>query len=270
MKFFYDLGSDIGKRKVNNQDKLLIRIGEAEGIGEFGLFVVADGMGGMAEGEKASEIAVEALKHWWEQLDFKNICHPDQTSIGNDLGKQFRHINSNIRHYGQELGIKLGTTLSALFIVRDTYVLCHIGDSRVYRLKSRDKQLIQLTIDHTVVAEQVRFGKITSEEALYHPNRNILTQCLGIRQEISPFLSWGKVEKGDIFLLCSDGLYNKVPHHCLATSIMENMPGAADRLIRIANDNGGNDNISVIIVWNEGYKNTCSSRMWNIFKTIFR
>jgi len=249
MKFIFGLCSDKGKQKAGNQDRLLIKIGESETIGEFAMFVVADGMGGMTDGGRASEMAVDSLKNWWDNLSEEQIMSIEQ--ISSDLYKQFFMINSAIKNYGDLKGISTGTTLSAVFVAGNKYVLCHIGDSRVYKFNGYTLQ--QLTIDHSYVAEQVKMGLISAAEARHHPMKNIITQCLGVNDDIEPYENSGTIASQEVLILCSDGLYNEVSEEQIITEVaggLGSMPAAqrtAERLLQMANDNGGNDNISVIV-----------------------
>ena len=273
MGFSYGLCSDIGKRRGSNQDKLIIKTSSSKYTGDFGLFAVADGMGGMAEGGTAGEIAVENMRNWWAGLIDENIRGTPVDKICRELQKQFYHINTSIIKYGRTKEIKIGTTLSALFLVDSKYAICHIGDSRIYKLNNQYRELKQLTVDHTFVAEQVKMGWISPEEASQHPNRNILTQCLGVNREINTFISVGRIQKGDIFILCSDGLYNQVSADLMSAIVLEGIErkkdvrAIAQLLTKAANNNGGSDNISVIILGEKhaGKRQSLLGRLKNIF-----
>ncbi|MCD5406553.1 MAG: protein phosphatase 2C domain-containing protein [Desulfotomaculum sp.] len=251
MQISFGWASDIGKKKPANQDKILVKIGDISGCGDFGLFAVADGMGGMAAGEKASAIAMELLKKWWEELTPEKPAGLNVDYLSNELQKQFLLINEQIIKYGAVKGITLGTTLSVLFIFDSKYALCHIGDSRIYKVN--EANLTQLTPDHSYVAEQVRLGRLSVEEAQTHPKQNVLTRCLGIKQEIKTFSLCGTVKNNDIMLLCSDGLYKNLNPATIPGIVKNNikqdtnMQVIAAQLLKKANDNGGTDNISLIL-----------------------
>lgn len=201
--------SDVGSVKKSNQDSILVKIGE-EAAGEFGIFVVADGMGGLAAGGTASEIAVSEIKHWWEGRLGAILSHAagyDINNIGKELDSLIYTIHEKVANYGRLIGDKVGTTLSLLFILRDQFIIKHVGDSRIYII---NREIQQATLDHSWVEQQVREGKMSRVEAKVHPRRNVLTQCIGASDVLEIYTYNGIVFPQDIFLLCSDGFYNHI------------------------------------------------------------
>ncbi len=205
-----------------------------------GLFVVADGMGGHQAGETASRIAVEVMA----EGSFENA---------DDLSERLEMANREIYETAsQRPDLEgMGTTVCAMALVESkppSAVLVNVGDSRAYRLQA--DEFTQLTIDHSYVAELVRSGALTSEEAATHPYRNMVTRSVGIAAEVEVD-SWGlELDEGDRFLLCSDGLFGEINDEQIANLLRDNdnPEDAARALISAANKHGGRDNISVIVL----------------------
>ena len=245
--------SDIGSVKKSNQDNILAKVGENES-GDFGLFVVADGMGGLAAGEKASEIAVNEFEKWWDESLTFSLSSLKSVAFGEidrELDQVFKNANNRIQNLGKTLGDRTGTTLSMLFIYGNQYVVKHIGDSRVYIANT---ELVQLTEDHSWVAQQVREGKMSRDEGKNHPKRNIITQCLGLKRDINIFTTCGNVKDGDTFLVCSDGFYNHLEDIEIVQAVREYRLSDADvqdiaaKLFNRVKERGASDNASAIIV----------------------
>ena len=226
--------TDVGRVRSNNQDSFLVREGD--------LFAVADGMGGHQGGEVASALALQIL----------GKAHDEPST--STLVRAVRSANQAVfDKAGADPDLKgMGTTLTALADV-DTREgrrlgIVNVGDSRLYRL--RNDRIEQLTEDHSLVASLVRQGRITAEEAENHPQRNILTRALGIDEAVAVD-SW-EVEPvaGDRFLICSDGLFNEVDENRIVATLrrFEDPGDAARELVRLANDGGGRDNITAVVV----------------------
>jgi protein phosphatase len=231
--FEWGSATDVGRVRHINQDNLLARLG---------LFAVADGMGGHIAGEVAAEIAVEVLE-----------SHRTIVST-QDLIDAIHAMNAAImaRADAEPELSGMGTTLCALALIadgrHDRLAIANVGDSRIY-VHAND-ELQQLTEDHSLVAQLVRDGAITESEADRHPQRNVLTRALGIDPhvavdawEVAPFA-------GDRFVLCSDGLNNELTNDQIAAVLrrLADPQEAANELVRLANENGGRDNITVVVV----------------------
>lgn len=214
--FVLGIISNIGKSKSINQDSILVEIGENRS-GEFGLFVVADGMGGHYAGEYASRLSVGMLRTWWHHV---LPSKADMGQIYETLRETVMNINKCVYEYGISIEKTVGTTLTVFFVKEDTYKIMHIGDCRIYRIGQSGKkndmkpQLVpdieQLTQDHTLIAKQIREGTLNIEDTRMQPARNILTDCIGVKEYIELFEYTGKMSKDDIFLICSDGFYNRL------------------------------------------------------------
>jgi protein phosphatase len=228
--------SDPGQVRKNNEDTPLVR-------SDLGLFAVADGMGGHAAGEVASQLAIQTLVE----------C---VTEAGAGLGavvlvRAFDRANRTIldRSIDEPSTHGMGTTLTVLAINgrREGALLAHIGDSRLYRWRA--DRLDQLTRDHTWVQEHIDAGVLTPEQARNHPFASVLTRVLGTTATAAPDIERISVEPGDLFLLCSDGLTGMLEAEMIATILAADLPldRTARLLIDAANGAGGADNITVVL-----------------------
>jgi PPM family protein phosphatase len=212
---------------------------------ERGLFIVADGMGGHAAGEVASEMAVQILQR--ELTDLRDI---DEAAAGERVMGALKRANKAIhdRTIAEVDKQGMGTTASVLIVAGRRYLIGQVGDSRVYLL--RDGALRQLTKDHSYVQEQVDAGFLTPEQARYHPYSNVITRCVGASPEVEPDVYTGDARVGDLFLVASDGLTGMVDDRRLQQLLLARV--APERLVHLliseANGRGGLDNITAIVV----------------------
>lgn len=235
--------TDKGRVRANNEDSYYVD-------DKLRLLVVADGMGGHASGETASNLAVKVIRDYFLGPrkvvgDYKS----DYSEAANQLNTSIRLANQAVFEAAQNSPhLKgMGTTIVAVWLNGNKLSIAHIGDSRAYLI--RGGNIDQLTDDHSVVNEQVKRNMITKEEADHSEIKNILTKALGISAEMDADLSELTVFGNDILLLCSDGLSNMVPDNDI-TDIVFSSRGAVDAcsaLIETANENGGKDNITVAI-----------------------
>ncbi len=236
--------SDTGKARNNNEDSYLVDDSRR-------IYAVADGIGGHEGGEVASRIAVDTLDETFRGLLPSRLS---ATSVTDDpkffaLIDAFTLANSKIRLYAARTAVLhgMGTTMTALFLWNQTAYLAHVGDSRAYRLRAG--ALTQVTADHTVVAEQVRAGQITTAQAQTSPYRHVITRALGIEPEILVERRKITVGRDDTFLLCTDGLTEMVEDGEIIRVLESYSPEAAvDLFIALANDHGGVDNITAVVV----------------------
>lgn len=206
------------------------------------LLIVADGMGGFQEGQKASQITVDELSK-----AYKNpIQKSDYTAI---LKKGVAQAHKKINQYvaNHQNIVHIGTTIAAVVVDDHKLHLVNVGDSRIYLIN--EKEIKQISYDHSLVAEQVRHGIIKPEEADKHPHRNVLMLSISSKHEkIDPYASSLDYKAGDYVLICSDGLWGTVSESQIHDVVIELAPQkAADKLVQMANMNQGPDNISVII-----------------------
>lgn len=208
------------------------------------LWAVADGMGGYEAGNIASDMIVSSLKNL-TQLDGLN-------ETVDNVEDSLIDVNHRILEYADIMldGHTLGSTVVTLIIKGRVGICLWAGDSRLCRYRNR--QLIQLSRDHSQVEEQLMQGRITPEEAGNHPDSNVITRAIGADAEIYIDINAFSVQLGDIFLLCSDGLYNMVSNDQIAATLASQpIEKAVDALIQKALDNGADDNVSVILVQGE-------------------
>lgn len=237
---FYPL-SDCGKRRENNEDFCA-----AEYIKGYSVMMLADGMGGAASGEVASLGAVKtAMQHIKENL--KENSEPAQ--ILAVMRSALSAANSEILSLakGNKKYSGMGTTADICIADEENAYIAHIGDSRVYKIS--DNNIECLTRDHTLMEYLISTGAITPEEALTHPQRHMITRALGTVENVDADTCITKIEKGTSLLLCSDGLTNMLSDSEIA-SIIENAATpkkASETLVQRANEEGGSDNITVIV-----------------------
>lgn len=234
--------TDVGMIRSGNEDNFAVHVPPPA---ERGLFVVADGMGGHAAGEVASEMAVQTLER-----ELSGIKDLDDRSSAERVSDALRMANRTIhdRTITEVDKQGMGTTASVLLLSGTRYLIGQVGDSRVYLL--RDGALQQLTKDHSYVQEQVDAGFLTPEQARYHPYSNVITRCVGASPDVQPDIYSGEVRLGDLFLVASDGLTGMVDDRRLQMLLMSRAEPErkVHSLIAEANGRGGLDNITAIVV----------------------
>ncbi len=231
--------TDTGRARSVNQDYLFISEGQ---IGKLpNLFVVADGMGGHNAGDRASSLAVEAM--------FEVIRENKERRPIKALGKGIEVANTTVY---RESKISpsfngMGTTIVAAVLSKDKMYVANVGDSRLYVINDT---ITQITHDHSLVEEMVMMGEITKEEARLHPDKNIITRAVGVRDTVRTDFFEYRLANDDIVLMCSDGLSNMVSDKEILDIVKRerNLKNAAECLIAAANQNGGKDNITVLLV----------------------
>lgn len=226
--------TDVGSKRKINEDALLARP-------EAGLWVVADGMGGHAAGDVASNAVVHPLS----QLE-RSDSLPDFVEAVED---SLLLVNQQLRDYARnELGGRtVGSTVVSLILSQRTGVCLWAGDSRLYRL--RQGQLTRLSRDHSAVQEMVEAGAITQAEADRHPKSNVITRAVGGAEVLYVDSAVFAPQAGDTYLLCSDGLYNEVAEDSIRRKLaLDDEQEATRRLIDEALHNGGRDNVSVVVI----------------------
>ncbi len=240
----------------------------------LGLYVVCDGMGGGNAGEIASTLAVETIQaHLAEaalnaDLPLIGPCDATVSAAANRLASAIRAANEAVHResWSRPDYAGMGTTVVAALLREEVLAIAHVGDSRLYLV--RDGTIQALTTDHSWIAEQILKGLITEEEAERSPRRNIVTKALGVESSVDVELTEFPVQSGDMLLLCSDGLTRGVhPNdilHILSGS--EDLPIMSDRLIVMANDAGGDDNTTVIVV---ALRDELQAGLWERLKKRF-
>lgn len=240
--------SDVGRQRNLNEDAYLVDAGKS-------LFVVADGMGGHAAGEVASKIATETIQDFiahteeedgtWPHAYDENFSRPT-----NRLMSAMKIANSRvIEAMKRDVRLQgMGTTVVGGLLDGNRISVAHVGDSRAYLV--RDGQMSRITSDHSWVFEQVRAGVMTEAEAEKHPLRNVITRALGGASTVVPDATELEVRPGDVLLLCSDGLTGMVTDDDILRIITqtEDVAEACEKLIESANESGGHDNITAVVV----------------------
>ncbi len=252
MKYISGIATDVGIKKSTNQDSALLRIGRTENE-ELALIVLCDGMGGLSKGELASAEVVRAFSNWFDE----KLADALQSQSGFDkIIEEWKEIlyyqNEKLYNYGKDNGVNLGTTISAVLLINNAYAIVNVGDSRVYRLSDK---LEQITEDQSLVAREVKLGRLTPEEASVDPRRNVLLQCVGATADLEINTYTGELKMGEAMLLCSDGfrhmitpeeIYNeispeKVLNDIVATSKLET-------LIKVNKERQETDNITAVYI----------------------
>lgn len=229
--------TDRGRKRPTNEDAFAFSV-------EHGVYLVCDGMGGAAAGEIASSLAVDEILRYLTEGRDASVALPEQAekAISAANAAIFNRAQRNQRLNG------MGTTLVAL-VVEDRHVwILNVGDSRCYRL--RNGGIEQLTLDHSLVEEQVRMGRMSHSEALRSPLRNIITRALGTQNVVTPDCFKLEAEPGDLFMLCSDGLTRELGDAAIASILASNVPlqDRCARLVECAKKAGGHDNITCLLV----------------------
>lgn len=245
--------SDTGRKRPHNEDSAAVDP-------TLGLAVIADGMGGYKSGEVASAIAVvtivNAVKAGLKRLKPGAIDKETGYSQASLLIRQAirdanLHIYQTAQHEAQCQG--MGTTVVALLVYGDRISIAHVGDSRLYRL--RGEELRQVTSDHSLVQELIDRGFYTPEEAIENTPKNLVTRALGIEELVEVDIREEQLEPGDTYLLCTDGLNDMVTDEEIRLTLGKfgaNLEQAAEELVRLANEGGGKDNVSVVLVRPDG------------------
>ena len=230
---------DIGKCREINQDYIFV---SEEPIGNLpNLFLVADGMGGHKAGDLASEYTVAKVQ--------EAVSSSMQTIPYQILKGAFQYANQKLLEKAGESDsyTGMGTTLVAATVKNDAVYVVNVGDSRLYKIGDK---IEQITEDHSLVEEMVRMGEISKEQARNHPDKNIITKAMGVSDTVEPDYFDTDLQKGECLLMCSDGLTNMVSDRQIKeiVELRTDLESCAKELIRAANQNGGRDNIAVVLI----------------------
>ena len=236
--------TDIGKARDMNQDYYYISPENSQ----INLYILADGMGGYTGGEIASKLATISAKNYIESNFEKTLTEKEE--IEKLIKSSMEYANMVVYEKSKEDKELegMGTTLEVCLIYNNIVYIGHIGDSRVYI--QREGKLKKLTIDHSYVEKLVKDGTITKEEAINHPKKNMLTKALGCMDFVEVDVIQEELNKDDIILICSDGLTNMVEEEIINNVVKQDYKSASFKLIEIANNNGGYDNITAIVIKN--------------------
>lgn len=252
MKVLYAYHTDTGTTKSINQDSLIVKEKNTD-QGKVLFAVLCDGMGGMDQGEVASATAIEECSNWFSETFPISSKEFSQNEIVKRLKALFMKVNKKIYNYGIENHLDMGTTLTVFLLVGEsTFIIGHIGDTRVYRIKRR---VSVLTVDHTFVGREVRRGTMTEKQARNDSRRSILLQCIGLEKEIEPQFLVGEPEENCTYMLCSDGFRNEISERELYRNLKpkrltdeQTIKAQAIRLVELNKKRQEKDNISTIII----------------------
>ncbi|WP_407268007.1 Stp1/IreP family PP2C-type Ser/Thr phosphatase [Radiobacillus sp. PE A8.2] len=238
--------TDTGQVRSHNEDAGGVFINAHKQV----LVVIADGMGGHKAGDVASKMAITSLSEKWQKSE--ELLLPEDTEVW--LKDSISEINQNLFNYAQEHEdcMGMGTTIVAAICTSEYITIAHIGDSRCYLQNNQGFQ--QITEDHSLVNELVRSGQISKDDAEHHPRKNVLLKALGTEQHVEADVRSIGWEKDDLLLLCSDGLSNKINDEELSEKVKSpsNLEDVANQFISLANERGGEDNISIALVHYDG------------------
>lgn len=249
MRIDFGARTDVGCVRELNEDNLRV-------IPEMSLFILSDGIGGAAHGEVASELAVTTIEEHCRKaandpsLPYEGDFRPDLTERTNRLASALRLANHAIyQAASNDPNMRgMGATIVAIWLDGEGLSLAHVGDSRAYRL--RQNTMEQLTRDHSLVAEQVRLGILTPEQAEHSEYQTMLIRALGAADTVEVDVDEHVMVDGDAYLLCSDGLSRMIPDDKIAETVLSTKKAqkATDQLIELAKEAGGLDNVTAIIV----------------------
>ncbi len=250
MQFECSARTDPGPVREHNEDAFLVD-------SEYGVFIIADGMGGHAAGEVASQMAVDTVRELLVEQD-----DPEETRLVRDFEPQDPAdvLRERLRYAMNQASVRIrreselrpdtrgmGTTLVVLVVEGEQAHFAHVGDSRAYLF--RDGRLVRLTRDHTVVQQEIDAGRLTPELARLVPHKHILTQSVGFHGPVEPDTTTRVIEPGDVFILCSDGLTDPLDDAAILEIVKRHPPDLlADALCEAALAAGGEDNVTIVTV----------------------
>ncbi|MGH2378842.1 MAG: PP2C family protein-serine/threonine phosphatase [Candidatus Limnocylindria bacterium] len=237
----YAFASDVGRRREKNEDAVAVIAPESDQDWAFDLAaVVCDGVGGQPHGDMASRIAVEML--------VQALSRKDGALLTNRLVRAIEAANEAVREFARRAadGAPLASTVVVAVLRERALTVAHVGDSRAYRL--RGGKLDVLTLDHSVVQEQVRHGLLDAAAAKGHLLRSRLSRAVGSEEGITADVAEHRLQGGDVVLVCSDGLHAFVDETLVAAAIDDDLQASAQRLVTLANEAGGKDNCTVALL----------------------
>ncbi len=244
-------GQSIGKQRDHNEDCLFsfsAATGGEANSAPLGLFIVADGMGGHQYGEVASSAAVRTMANYLLKRFHTYLINPSE-GMEEPLQEMMRAAITEAQHAVTQAAPGSGTTLTAAVVLGQQMTIGHVGDSRAYSIRM-DKRVEVLTRDHSLVRRLEELGQISSNEAAAHPQRNVLYRALGQGEVLEPDIFTTPFPQPGYLLLCSDGLWSVIPDDAICTLVTTapNLHSACQSLIAAANNSGGPDNISAVLV----------------------
>ena len=254
MDFYISASTDVGTKKKINQDSLFVRKLNTKS-GKMVFAVLCDGMGGLKYGEIASATVLTAFTSWmYTYLPILSVKPTEE--YGRIIKEHWSSIvaqqNDKLRLYGNAKGCMTGSTLTAMLLTKDRYFLLNVGDTRAYEIEN---EVMQLTMDHTLAAKEIKLGNLTEEQAESSPIQGVLTRCIGVKEAVKPDMFFGEVKSGAVYMLCSDGFRHKVTPAEIkeylwtrARNDLTSIKSQEEYLIELNKQRGEKDNISVITI----------------------
>lgn len=250
LKLRYAGNTHVGIKRSHNEDNLLV-------VQEQNLYMVADGMGGHASGEVASEMAVQTVAEFFEETSADDdVTWPYKMEKArryeeNRLAAGIKLANLRIYETASQNAAQrgMGTTICAISFSGDSAYLGHVGDSRIYRL--RGDEMTQVTEDHSLLNDYIKMKDLTEQEIENFPHKNVIVRALGMKETVQVDVKYEEPQPGDLYMLCSDGLNGMVTDPDIREVMIEHrddLEACCDALIQAANDGGGNDNTTVVCV----------------------
>lgn len=245
--------TDVGQVKTINQDSLSVKVVNSP-QGKIVFAIVCDGMGGLEQGEIASKETIVELNDWFMTQFAKMVADNtvSEDAVYQQWQERIERVSARLGAYAQSQGVTMGTTLTAILIYKAEYYVCHVGDSRIYRI---DDVVNQVTTDHTLVAKEVELGYLTEEQAKIDPRRSILLQCVGASEVIEPQFEKMSVTEDTTFILSSDGFVHLITeeemYRHFRPEVIEDKKQLTDiceAAVKVAMKRGERDNITVIAV----------------------
>lgn len=253
MEYLIASATDTGIKKQTNQDSYCIKLATTS-VGKVLMAVICDGMGGLKKGEVASASVISAFSDWFDSELAMLIAKKDFEGIRYQWDRMIKSENQRIAEYGRNSHIQLGTTLTVILMIEPDYILIgHVGDTRIYRIDENHIHI--LTEDQTVVAQEVKRGRLSMEQADIDPRRNVLLQCIGASRIVEPDFTEGHYKKNQVYMLCSDGFRHTITEHEIHQTFSPNklhnemiMEEECRRLIELNKHRQEMDNITVILI----------------------
>ena len=258
-KFKTDTYTDVGTRKKVNQDAMVLKQASVQGVGNVCFGCLCDGMGGLSCGEIASAAFIHRMDEWFkvqlpyiftrtdftEQLDVEMV-HSNMylRQIEKDWKGIVQEMNQRLKVYGNNLSIRIGTTVVAVIIINDEYLVMNVGDSRAYLINDSENRL--LTHDHSYVQREMDNGRMTPEEALTSDKKSVLLQCIGASEQVVPSFYSGRCHSSDRLLLCSDGFWRKLDLEEMRVSSKKK--NGLETMTNMVIERGETDNISSLLI----------------------
>lgn len=244
--------SDVGNVKAVNQDSLTLKIANTK-WGVACLMVICDGVGGLLKGELASATVIRGFDQWFKEVFPYESDGWNEQKIRVEWNDLIQGLNQKIVAYGKESGAKLGTTVTAVLFLDDTYYAAHVGDCRLYEISN---EVMQLTKDQTLVQYEVDKGIISKEQALVDPRKSVLLQSIGTSEHIDIDFLVGKIKEDATYLVCTDGFRHEISQDEMFDHLKPEQNRNAEQILvhlrqltELCKNRGERDNISSILLW---------------------